>query len=629
MKQFGLMDGLVCVSLGPVSDVDSVREPSNTKLSRTSTPKVRTGCVTCKRRHVKCDEARPSCSNCLKSRGHCEGYAVQPRKTRHPPGQLRWEAVQPAGGSPPVAKLQLNPDLVDFHDARGMLYFREFVDLVQSPWVAAASNDDLWGVTLPQLALQSDTLRCAATGIGALSTWYRHSASASLQAASLPALPSGDTHHSYAVACYCRSLKLQSQQASAQDAVFLSVLSLIFETLRGNRKTALDHVNHGLALLLALLTDKDSRRHVANLGPNPTPLLESVGDIFTQLLGQARSVLRGRVGDGHPLPNLAKGLENSKHTMESFMVRLSQMPRSSETLDSIPTVFDNLDEFEKYWTIVRRGRIALAPIIMEVVQRVRVSDQEAEEVITAIYSNLLGNPQVKRFCEESTRMMQALNTAFLPLFNTIIMSDADSPTYLRAILLRLQFLAVYFFEDPANYLDVESLVSRTHMFREYLSLAGIALRTAKKIKNPAHRLSLQCALAWCLTVIGMFCRDPLTRDEAVSRLEEYPGQDGLWNTRSLYLLALRNRVVERANAVEGTPQEQWQRLWRREFVFEDGGDRILLRYLEKDTATEQWQLVEEAAEVREDPEQVHWVRQPITGASGLLMLDLYASTFKQ
>jgi hypothetical protein len=38
-------------------------------------PKVRTGCLTCKKRRVKCDETKPKCLKCLNSDYQCNGYA--------------------------------------------------------------------------------------------------------------------------------------------------------------------------------------------------------------------------------------------------------------------------------------------------------------------------------------------------------------------------------------------------------------------------------------------------------------------------------------------------------------------------------------------------------------------------
>lgn len=35
------------------------------------------GCRTCVRRHVKCDEGKPTCNRCFKSKLHCQGYKEQ------------------------------------------------------------------------------------------------------------------------------------------------------------------------------------------------------------------------------------------------------------------------------------------------------------------------------------------------------------------------------------------------------------------------------------------------------------------------------------------------------------------------------------------------------------------------
>ncbi|KAF2395806.1 hypothetical protein EJ06DRAFT_264283 [Trichodelitschia bisporula] len=46
--------------------------------SASTNPKLRkrtkTGCLTCRKRRIKCGEERPTCGNCIKSKRHCEGY---------------------------------------------------------------------------------------------------------------------------------------------------------------------------------------------------------------------------------------------------------------------------------------------------------------------------------------------------------------------------------------------------------------------------------------------------------------------------------------------------------------------------------------------------------------------------
>lgn len=42
--------------------------------------RTRTGCITCKKRHLKCDEAKPQCINCIRSKKVCLGYNKEPSK---------------------------------------------------------------------------------------------------------------------------------------------------------------------------------------------------------------------------------------------------------------------------------------------------------------------------------------------------------------------------------------------------------------------------------------------------------------------------------------------------------------------------------------------------------------------
>ncbi|KAH7334171.1 hypothetical protein B0J17DRAFT_771207 [Rhizoctonia solani] len=64
-------------------------------------PRSTTGCYTCKRRKKKCDEAKPHCLRCIRSRRECEGYA--PLENPDSRGVMRRAKARPIGGilSPP------------------------------------------------------------------------------------------------------------------------------------------------------------------------------------------------------------------------------------------------------------------------------------------------------------------------------------------------------------------------------------------------------------------------------------------------------------------------------------------------------------------------------------------------
>ncbi|KAF2124986.1 hypothetical protein P153DRAFT_360618 [Dothidotthia symphoricarpi CBS 119687] len=52
--------------------------PTGNSSGLTTNPKMRkrtkTGCLTCRKRRIKCGEERPTCGNCIKSKRQCEGY---------------------------------------------------------------------------------------------------------------------------------------------------------------------------------------------------------------------------------------------------------------------------------------------------------------------------------------------------------------------------------------------------------------------------------------------------------------------------------------------------------------------------------------------------------------------------
>ncbi|KAI9833578.1 MAG: hypothetical protein M1826_007192 [Phylliscum demangeonii] len=48
--------------------------PGSDANARSSRKRTKTGCLTCRRRRIKCGEERPICSNCIKSKRNCEGY---------------------------------------------------------------------------------------------------------------------------------------------------------------------------------------------------------------------------------------------------------------------------------------------------------------------------------------------------------------------------------------------------------------------------------------------------------------------------------------------------------------------------------------------------------------------------
>ncbi|KAH7313830.1 hypothetical protein B0I35DRAFT_435934 [Stachybotrys elegans] len=594
------------------------------RLTRTSVPKVRTGCITCKRRHIKCDETKPSCNNCIKNRGYCEGYVV--KKEPSPVRSASRSPPQIGHVADPLVQVQLDPDLLDFTD-NGMLCFQEFLQLMRGQWMTVLSTSDFWSSVVPQVARSNDMLRNAAMAVGSLSLWRSECGSIPPRASSAEMVREEKNGHlATALSYYGKSLRLLAAGSSLRDALVLSLLLIHFETLQDNRNAAIEHINHGLALFIIILTNTAEHGSIEDItsASIPRPLIKGLAGIFLNLETQTRVVLRDKFANSAPLPHFSKTLRSQNQTIESFSNLLNNafIPQSLD-LEHVPAVFSDLDHAEQYLSSLYGRQISIVPMILEKFRHSGMMETEDHRAIWSAMVQLLEDTHIVSFCMKSIQIMKSIETAFLPLFNRITLEGPSSPEYFRAMQLRLQYLGIRIFNNMPQYLNVEHMQALTPLCYEFLSLASRILDALRRqIRNPAQYVSLQSPLSFELLAMATICRDPLVREEAISILRDYPCQDGLWNVKAIYALAVRNRYVEQHNAIEHTPEVQWMRLWRREYVFENGGERILFRFLFKNQESGEWELVEESGDLGHDLDNVKWTRRPLTGGGRLFMGSL-------
>jgi hypothetical protein len=59
---------------GGAGDVSPTGNGSGSTATTKMRKRTKTGCLTCRKRRIKCGEERPTCANCIKSKRQCEGY---------------------------------------------------------------------------------------------------------------------------------------------------------------------------------------------------------------------------------------------------------------------------------------------------------------------------------------------------------------------------------------------------------------------------------------------------------------------------------------------------------------------------------------------------------------------------
>ncbi|KAK1755753.1 fungal transcriptional regulatory-like protein [Echria macrotheca] len=68
-------DSIIGADGSPSSPPGASVDPGNPPQKKTAVRKrTKTGCLTCRKRRIKCDEGKPTCNNCIKSKRQCEGY---------------------------------------------------------------------------------------------------------------------------------------------------------------------------------------------------------------------------------------------------------------------------------------------------------------------------------------------------------------------------------------------------------------------------------------------------------------------------------------------------------------------------------------------------------------------------
>ncbi|KAL2816297.1 hypothetical protein BJX63DRAFT_143379 [Aspergillus granulosus] len=208
---------------------------------RVTRPRSRNGCITCKLRHVKCDEAKPECVQCQQTGRKCDGYdtasQTQLRKRiaeRHRP--LDRDLVGADHRLLLRQETRTERRYLDFFYAQTSLAFAGFYD------------SKLWSYLIPQLGEHEPSIRHAMTAIGAI-----HSRVQNPQL--LMSTENSAPTEWFVIEEYNKSIQaLTKSLASANASLDLVLTSCCLfvglEMLQGNRTAALNHIGAGLRIIL-------------------------------------------------------------------------------------------------------------------------------------------------------------------------------------------------------------------------------------------------------------------------------------------------------------------------------------------------------------------------------------------
>ncbi|KAK4228221.1 hypothetical protein QBC38DRAFT_454450 [Podospora fimiseda] len=356
------------------------------KRARTSKPKVKTGCNNCKQRRIKCDEQRPECYNCVRSKKVCSGYPPPPRSARPfeevriapkpvpiasapPPGRQaitlpprRALKVQRRASPPitPTTTIQAVPRLLHVLSTNLPLtaeegqYFQLFREQTAND-LSGFFDLGFWAHSVPRECHAAAAIRHAVIALGALYKTLDKSNESppSSPSSSLNRYDSAVKHWEVAFRQYsnaCTSLLRADTAATTSNRTRLmaSVLLACFDSFVGHHKQAIKQIQTGLALLDKLRTE---RRRAFSPSPDDT-VEDELTQMFTRLAIQAKSY---DMAFHFPHPWVVSLTGQNNQGPSSPASEAGSPPPMSINQDPIPERFSSAKEARLAWDKLIEG----------------------------------------------------------------------------------------------------------------------------------------------------------------------------------------------------------------------------------------------------------------------------------
>ncbi|KAL3490509.1 hypothetical protein BJX62DRAFT_238145 [Aspergillus germanicus] len=478
--------------------------------------KSRAGCLTCKKRRVKCDETRPSCRNCIRTGWSCSWPDIQPQARSQSPLQPKYSPSSTLSSTRQAAI----PSRI-FQTQRETRFF-DFFRLHTVTDLSGWSPSPFWQRLVLQMVHSEPAARQAAIALGALHV----EGSSSRQALQL---------YGEALATL-RSALLEPGSRSGSvpnvDVCLTACLLLsCFEIARKDYTAAQVHYARGLEIL------KHSSNAALQSRDYPLPVAEEpIQTTFSLLETHIIAFLSNRPSPGYTL-------DHGYNPSASLSPSLS--PLTSLSL-FIPNVFPSLlPATESFLRIQRAIQSATTQITYQLAfsQPVPIPDLEGIYPHREAYGASLAFPAgLKVLLREGLRLLQLWENAFERFLTSLgddsagngrSIQDERTISLLRGLAA---ILVIRCSRDPSlgemGY-DIfrESYSAALHHFETAINFAWIE-KQARHEPSPTPLFSLGLGILHALYDLVAKCRDLHIRQRGLDLLARMPFREGLWNGRN-------------------------------------------------------------------------------------------------
>ncbi|PMD37193.1 hypothetical protein L207DRAFT_635955 [Hyaloscypha variabilis F] len=496
----------------PVRTVPIVRR-------RVRAPKVKTGCETCKKRRVKCDEAFPVCLRCTKTGRKCDGYKAKEKDLLLP--------VERDIFLDPITRIPFSFPCEDEQERRAFQYF--FTKT--SAEIAGFLPSDFWNKLILQASHTDPAILHAVIALGSAHESYGGEAPGHLRRNGLArkyfALQQSNKAIGHLLAQ--RSARIPR---SGESVVLTCILFICLETFQGNHAAALAHLESGLNILESWLHDDEEHQPV--LSPDyisrPTRrfLEEELIPLFTRLDVQATTIAPSR-----SLKELSPCCSTKEPIMPTRFTSLSDANNHLADLVHWMLYSNNGAHNMMYWMVDN----PLAQL------KTRPPPTTVDNPIPKLPEVVL--KKIRKIETQHGRIMEQ----WLEALNLYLKENVDlDPKEMRAaVMLKILYTGTMIIQNASLYNHDLEYDKYNPQFERVITLAEFLIQSQARAKDknkPLYcvEMNILPPLYYCSTR----CRDPKLRRRALALLEDSPRREGLWDSEML--AATARYIIEKEEA---------------------------------------------------------------------------------
>ncbi|CEJ94620.1 hypothetical protein VHEMI10139 [[Torrubiella] hemipterigena] len=289
-------------------------------------PKVRTGCIVCRIRRVKCDETRPSCTKCTSTGRKCGGYTHN-----EGPRDKTLVTIRPAETVSPVSVSAGSEDLHMFHMFR--------LDVIYQ--TSGLFDKPFWQVDILRAARERPAIWHANLAFAAIYRWreLRHSDQVNAEQKIYDLYAFSIKHYNAAIQGLLSITKKTNQTVSDKETLLLTeTLFVGLNAVQGNLTSAIAHANNANTFFYTWEFWKYAEAIPHGLVLRPSSLVALLTNFESQMLHRLRNKSAPRCRRGQKLFKVStqpfRTIEDAYHEFVRLFAAIITSCRCSDHTES-------------------------------------------------------------------------------------------------------------------------------------------------------------------------------------------------------------------------------------------------------------------------------------------------------